>query len=116
MPYRCRRVPQVVLEFLMDDQPYAVFTDNNLGSDRDYLRQLCQALRPLEKIWSAAVSLDVTDDPSLVREMALAGCTGVFVGFETLSNENLHEANKKNTPATEDYPRRWTFSITMAFR
>ena len=30
---------------------------------RDYLRRLCRALRPLEKIWSAAVTLDVTDDP-----------------------------------------------------
>ena len=39
---------------------------------------------PLERIWSAAVSIDVTDDPLLVREMALAGCTGVFVGFESL--------------------------------
>ena len=28
---------------------------------------------PLEKIWSAAVTIDVTDDPSLVREMALVG-------------------------------------------
>ena len=36
-------------------------------------------------IWSAAVTIDVTDDPTLVREMALAGCTGVFVGFEALT-------------------------------
>ena len=48
-------------------QPYAVFMDNNLGSDAEYLRRLCRALRPLELIWSAAVSIDVTDDPSLVR-------------------------------------------------
>ncbi len=48
---------------------------------RDYLRSLCSALRPLNKIWSAAVSIDVTDDPSLIRDMALAGCTGVFVGI-----------------------------------
>jgi hypothetical protein len=70
----------------MDNQPYAVFTDNNLGSKPEYLRELCQALRPLEKIWSAAVSIDVTDDPTLVREMALAGCTGVFIGFESLDD------------------------------
>lgn len=106
MPYRCRRVKQVALEFQLDGQPYAVFTDNNLGSDPEYLQQLCRALRPLEKIWSAAVSLDVTDDPSLVREMALAGCTGVFVGFETLSTRNLYNANKRNTPRPEEYARR----------
>src|SRR5262245_34490622 len=101
MPYLVRDVEQVVAEFAADDQPYAVFTDNNLGSKPDYLRRLCRALRPLEKIWSAAVSIDVTDDPSLVREMALAGCTGVFVGFESLEDENLSDARKK-TPRTAD--------------
>lgn len=106
MPYQCKRVNQVVLEFLADGQPYGVFTDNNLGADPVYLRQLCQALGPLEKLWSAAVSLDVTDDPSLIREMALAGCGAVFVGLETLSTENLHAANKKNTPDPEEYTKR----------
>ena len=90
---------------LADGQPYAVFIDNNLGSNRAYLRELCQALRPLNKIWSAAVSIDVTDDPALIRTMALAGCTGVFVGFESLTDENLADARKK-TPKTADYARR----------
>ena len=60
---------------------------------------------PLEVIWSAAVTIDVTDDPSLIREMAVAGCTGVFVGFESLAGDNLVEANKK-TPNPGDYARR----------
>jgi radical SAM superfamily enzyme YgiQ (UPF0313 family) len=105
MPYQVRDVEQVVEEFRADGQPYGVFVDNNLGSRPEYLRQLCRALRPLEKIWSAAVTIDVTDDPSLVREMALAGCTGVFVGFESLADANLADARKK-TPRTADYARR----------
>jgi radical SAM superfamily enzyme YgiQ (UPF0313 family) len=105
MPYRMRDPAQVAAEFLEDGQPYAVFIDNNLGSRREYLRALCDALRPLEKIWSAAVSIDVTDDPSLIRAMALAGCTGVFVGFESLADQNLADARKK-TPKTADYARR----------
>lgn len=105
MPYRVRDVEQVVAEFIADEQPYAVFIDNNLGSRREYLRALCRAMRPLERIWSAAVTLDVTDDPQLIREMALAGCTGVFIGFESLSDSNLTNARKR-TPRTEDYARR----------
>jgi len=105
IPYMMRDVEQIVSEFESDDQPYAVFTDNNLGSKPEYLRQLCLGLRPLQKIWSAAVSIDVTDDPTLVREMALAGCTGVFVGFESLNNSNISDAQKKS-PSTEDYARR----------
>jgi radical SAM superfamily enzyme YgiQ (UPF0313 family) len=105
MPYRMRDPAQIAAEFEADDQPYAVFIDNNLGSRPDYLRALCDALRPLNKIWSAAVSIDVTDDPGLIRAMALAGCTGVFVGFESLTDENLADARKK-TPKTADYARR----------
>jgi radical SAM superfamily enzyme YgiQ (UPF0313 family) len=105
MPYQVRDVEQVVDEFRADGQPYAVFIDNNLGSRPEYLRGLCQALQPLGVIWSAAVTIDVTDDPSLVRAMALAGCTGVFVGFESLSGANLAEAGKK-TPSPADYARR----------
>jgi len=105
MPYRMKRPEQIAAEFQADDQPYAVFIDNNLGSRRDYLHTLCAALRPLNKIWSAAVTIDVTDDPSLIRNMALAGCTGVFIGFESLSDDNLADARKK-TPKTSDYARR----------
>jgi len=105
IPYRMRDPAQIAAEFEADDQPYGVFIDNNIGSRPDYLRALCQALRPVKKIWSAAVSIDVTDDPSLIREMALAGCTGVFVGFESLADENLTEARKK-TPKTAEYSRR----------
>src|SRR3954447_5215142 len=105
MPYQVRDVRQVVDEFRADGQPYAVFIDNTLGSRPEYLRRLCLALEPLGIIWSAAVTIDVTDDPSLVREMALAGCTGVFIGFESLQADNLTDARKK-TPAPVDYARR----------
>jgi radical SAM superfamily enzyme YgiQ (UPF0313 family) len=92
MPYRMREVEQVVAEIEADRQPYTVFVDNNLGSRPAYLRKLCEALRPLGIIWSAAVTIDVTDDPSLVRDMALAGCTGVFVGFESLNAARMSGA------------------------
>ena len=105
MPYRMRDVEQVVDEIRRDGQPYVVFTDNNLGSRKDYLHALCAALAPLGIIWSAAVTIDVTDDPSLVRAMALSGCTGVFIGFESLGQQNLDDANKR-TPRPDDYARR----------
>ena len=105
VPYRMKQVHQIVGEITADGQPYTVFIDNNLGSRPAYLRELCRALRPLEIIWSAAVTIDVTDDPSLVYEMALAGCTGVFVGFESLNAVNLADSRKR-TPAPEDYARR----------
>src|SRR5438067_9383653 len=37
--------------------------------------------------------------------MALGGCTGVFIGFESLEDANLVDARKR-TPRAEDYARR----------
>ncbi|MEZ4337551.1 MAG: radical SAM protein [Sandaracinaceae bacterium] len=105
MPYRMREPAQVAAEIAADGQPYVVFTDNNLGSSKRYLHELCRALEPLEIIWSAAVTIDVTDDAELVRAMAKSGCTGVFIGFESLSDDNLRDARKK-TPRPDDYARR----------
>ena len=105
MPYRARPVDQVARELRDIGEPYAVFTDNNLGADKGYLRALCAALEPLQIVWSAAVCIDVTDDPSLVRAMALAGCTGVFIGFESVCEESL-EGTGKRTPRAADYARR----------
>jgi len=51
------------------------------------------------------VTIDVTDDPALVREMALSGCTGVFIGFESLQDQNIRDARKRS-PKTTDYARR----------
>ena len=105
MPYQTRAVEDIAAQLEASGEPYAVFVDNNLGSKPEYLRALTRALAPLEKIWSAAVTIDVTDDPTLVRDMALSGCTGVFVGFESLTSENLDDANKRS-PRPEDYARR----------
>ena len=105
MPYQMRDPEQVAREIAEDGQPYVVFTDNNLGSRPDYLHRLCRALRPLRIIWSAAISIDTTNDPSLVRAMALAGCTGVFVGFESLQPGNIADQRKKS-PDPGDYARR----------
>jgi radical SAM superfamily enzyme YgiQ (UPF0313 family) len=103
--YQMRTPAQVAAEFAATGAPYGVFVDNNLGSNRRYLRALCAALAPLRRIWSAAVTLDVTDEPDLVREMALAGCTGVFIGFESLSDDNLRAAGKRS-PRADEYARR----------
>lgn len=94
--YEMRSPGEVARELAALDEPYGVFIDNNLGSRPEYLRSLCRALQPIGKIWSAAVTADVADDPSLVRAMRAAGCTGVFLGIESLNPASLAESGKKN--------------------
>jgi radical SAM superfamily enzyme YgiQ (UPF0313 family) len=94
--YEMRDAGAVARELASLEEPFGVFIDNNLGSDREYLRSLCLALKPVGKIWSAAVTADVADDPSLVRAMSEAGCVGVFLGLESLNPASLAEAGKRS--------------------
>lgn len=105
MPYSARTPEQIAEEIAAEKVPYVVFTDNNLAMDQDYLRRLCKALEPLDIMWNSAVTVDVTDDPTLVRDMALSGCTGVFVGLESLNNDNIIDSNKKS-PSADIYAER----------
>jgi radical SAM superfamily enzyme YgiQ (UPF0313 family) len=105
IPRQARDPRAVAAEAAGTGEPYVVFVDNNLGADRRYLRALCRELAAKDLIWSAAVTIDVTDEPDLIREMSASGCTGVFLGLESLGAENLTDSGKKS-PHPDDYARR----------
>jgi hypothetical protein len=111
-----RDVEQVASEFAADRQPYAVFIDNNLGSKPDYLRRLCRALEPLRKIWSAAVTIDVTDDPTLVRGMALAAASACFIGFRIARRRQPRRIEEKVASPRRLRAARQGSSTAMASR
>ena len=86
--------------------PTACSSTTTSAPNRRYLRALCQALRAARARSGAPRSPWTSPTiPSLVREMALAGCTGVFIGFEILTDDNLRAAGKRS-PRAEDYARR----------
>jgi radical SAM superfamily enzyme YgiQ (UPF0313 family) len=72
-----------------------VFLDNNLGGSPRYLRELCEALIPLKKIWGCAVTFNILQNEELVRLMSKAGCRYVYTGIESLNPESIRLMNKK---------------------
>jgi radical SAM superfamily enzyme YgiQ (UPF0313 family) len=49
----------------------------------------------LGKQWIAQVTINLADDEELLTLAAKAGCTGVFIGFESPTAEGLREVGKK---------------------
>lgn len=93
--YRTRPVADVVAEVAAFSQRFFIFVDDNLIADRDYARDLFRALQPLKKLWVSQATLDITDDPELVRLAADAGCIGLFVGIESFSEASLKTVDKE---------------------
>ena len=83
-----------VLEELRGVPRDFMFVDDNLLADPDYARALLRAMVPLRKRWVGQCSLEIADDPELLRLARRAGCIGLFIGIETLSAANLEAVEK----------------------
>ncbi|MDH3742485.1 MAG: B12-binding domain-containing radical SAM protein [Hyphomicrobiales bacterium] len=78
-----------------------LFIDLNLISDRRYARELFTALVPLKIRWFGLSTSLIGRDPELMELMARSGCTGLLIGFETMSNTGLKDVQKGfNSPET----------------
>lgn len=77
-----------------------LFVDLNLVSDRAYARDLFSALIPLKLRWFGLATSLIGRDPELMELMARSGCTGLLIGFESVSSAGLGALRKRfNDPA-----------------
>ncbi len=81
---RCRPVEEVVEEVRGLDGRTFVLNDDNVAQENGYFKSLFERLIPLRKTWVGNASWNVSRDGEMMDLMARSGCTGVFVGFESL--------------------------------
>lgn len=80
------------------------FTDDNFIADINYTSDILKLLKKYNFSWFCQVSTNICRHEDLIVEMSQAGCTGVYIGIETFSEENLANINKNfNTMA--DYKK-----------
>jgi radical SAM superfamily enzyme YgiQ (UPF0313 family) len=76
-------------------QKKAIFiADDNIIADRNYARELFQALKQHNINWMCQASINISQEPDLLRMMKESGCGAVFIGFESISKENLSRMHK----------------------
>jgi radical SAM superfamily enzyme YgiQ (UPF0313 family) len=93
---------EIERELSQVDDHLVFFLDDNLLANRRHARALFDVLRGSGIVWQAAASLDVARDPHYLEEAYTAGCRSLFVGFESLSPQNML-GNNKLVNATTDY-------------
>ena len=98
---RTRPVNEVIDE-LKTLGRYVLFMDDNLIGDREYAKQLFSAMIPLGKRWFSQCGIQIAYDEELLRLASRSGCWGLFVGFESLSQQNLRSW-KKQVNRGKDY-------------
>ncbi len=100
---RTRPVEAVVAE-LRGLGRHVVFMDDNIIGDRDYALQLFEAMIPLKKRWFSQCGIHITEDRELLDLAVRSGCGGLFVGLESLCQDNLSNWSK-GPNRSRDYVR-----------
>ena len=100
--YEARPIAEIERELETVEDGLVFFLDDNLLANRQHARAMFDLLRGSGIVWQAAASLDVTRDPGYLEEAYEAGCRSLFVGFESISLENMR-VNNKGVNATTNY-------------
>jgi len=77
------------------------FTDDNFIANINYTRSLIELLKKHNFSWLCQVSTNIFQYEDLIVDMGKAGCSMVYIGIETFSEENLNNINKKFNKMTD---------------
>ena len=70
------------------------FLDDHLFGDRRFATALFDGMRGMRRLWQAAGTVNAVLAPGLLERAVDAGLRSLFVGFESLTPENLVEQRK----------------------
>jgi radical SAM superfamily enzyme YgiQ (UPF0313 family) len=109
--YRLRPVPAVVadIEATLDSARSNIifFVDDNIAGRPDYAKELFKNLIPLKIRWASFASVAMALDGEVMELARKSGCIELFIGFESIHQENLDLAGKRwvRTDKMEKYLR-----------
>jgi uncharacterized radical SAM superfamily protein len=80
--------------------------DTNAYNNKEYLGRLCRKMieRKYNFIWGAQTTVDIGEDIATLDLLKRAGCRVLYIGMETVEQENLDAVHKRYT--VESYRRK----------
>jgi radical SAM superfamily enzyme YgiQ (UPF0313 family) len=90
-----RPIAEVIQEMKSLKTDQFIFLDPNQYSDQTYARELYQELVKLKIKWVGLATHNIADDDAMLELMVKSGCRGIFIGFESLNQQNLTSVNKE---------------------
>jgi radical SAM superfamily enzyme YgiQ (UPF0313 family) len=106
--FRLRPIDDIIEELKSIHEKRVLFVDDNfVGTRREHIvraKELFRAMikAKLKKRWMGQVTINLADDDELLQLASKAGCFGIYVGFESPTDEGLAEVNKKFNTKNRD--------------
>jgi radical SAM superfamily enzyme YgiQ (UPF0313 family) len=71
------------------------FLDDHLLGNQKFATELFAGMKGMNRVFQGASTVDAILRGNLIEKAAEAGMRSIFIGFETLSTDNLRASNKK---------------------
>jgi radical SAM superfamily enzyme YgiQ (UPF0313 family) len=98
LSYRCKSADKVIKEIEYIKSTLGNirigFSDDNLLVNKNLAEELLEKIAPLKIRWAGQSDISVAENPKILELLRKSGCTFLFVGFESLSHDNLSTINK----------------------
>ncbi len=93
--YRCRPLPEVLREIeTLDLNRPMVFVDDNIIGRPQYATELFEAMKSYKVRWGSQCSINLAKHSKLMKAAKESGCVAMFIGIESICQENLDEVHK----------------------
>jgi radical SAM superfamily enzyme YgiQ (UPF0313 family) len=99
-----QRVDEALAEIERLPGKHLYFLDDHLLGDVRFARSLFDGMRGMGRLFQGAATVDSIQRGDLIEHAVRAGLRSLFVGFETLSPDNLKASNKRQN-LDRDYAR-----------
>ncbi len=97
MRYRTRSISQIDSELssiIRRRREYLFLTDDNVVAQPKFAAELFRVFKKYEVKWMGFCTLQIARNSELLALARESGCTSLFIGFESLNQENLDGARK----------------------
>jgi radical SAM superfamily enzyme YgiQ (UPF0313 family) len=80
-----------------------VFVDDNIIGSPSRAKELFKAMIPLKRKWHGQADFTLVRDPELLELCAKSGCRWLFMGIESISQQNLQDLGKSRVNKVQEY-------------
>ncbi len=91
---RHKAIPDIIADIESCSEKYLFFLDDNITGNKRFAKELFREMKPLNRIWVGQASIQVANDPELMKLAYQSGCRALLIGFESMSDSGINQYHK----------------------
>jgi radical SAM superfamily enzyme YgiQ (UPF0313 family) len=91
---RHKAIPDIIADIESCEEKYLFFLDDNITGNKRFAKELFREMKPLRRIWVGQASIQVANDPELMKLAYQSGCRALLIGFESMSDSGINQYHK----------------------